>query len=169
MEFLEGKTLAQAIQDGPMDAKRVCNIASAGRARSARCSHQGHRAPRPRPENIFLLEREGQKDYVKIVDFGIAKVGGGQKLTQVGMVLGTPEYMSPEQATGQETDHRVDQYALGCIMYEMLTGVALPRRPAGADSDQAMPELVAPLQAQARPEDPGHHRSLRHAGAREEA
>src|SRR5262249_25492918 len=80
----------------------------------------------------FLLEREGQKDYVKIVDFGIAKVGGGQKLTQVGMVLGTPEYMSPEQATGQETDHRVDQYALGCIMYEMLTAVVpfLGERPA---------------------------------------
>ena len=53
------------------------------------------------PENIFLLEREGQKDYVKIVDFGIAKVGGGQKLTQVGMVLGTPSTCRPSRRPGK--------------------------------------------------------------------
>src|SRR5205814_3060111 len=80
-----------------------------------------------KPDNIFLLERDGQHDCVKIVDFGIAKVldpatTGKPRLTQAGMVLGTPEYMAPEQATGKETDHRVDEYALGCILYEMLTG-----------------------------------------------
>jgi serine/threonine-protein kinase len=76
-----------------------------------------------KPENIFVLEKDGAPDFVKIVDFGIAKdVKAGKRLTAIGMVLGTPEYMSPEQATGQESDHRVDQYALGCILYEMLTG-----------------------------------------------
>ena len=132
MEFLEGKTLAQAIQEGPMESSRVCSI-GAQMARGLHAAHTKGIVHRDlKPENIFLLEREGQKDFVKIVDFGIAKVGGGQKLTQVGMVLGTPEYMSPEQATGQETDHRVDQYAVGCIMYEMLTGVVpfLGDRPA---------------------------------------
>jgi serine/threonine-protein kinase len=76
-----------------------------------------------KPENVFVIEKDGVPDVIKIVDFGIAKdVKAGKRLTAVGMVLGTPEYMSPEQATGQETDHRVDMYALGCIVYEMLTG-----------------------------------------------
>jgi len=60
---------------------------------------------------------------VKIVDFGIARDASTKKrLTVAGMVMGTPEYMAPEQASGQETDHRADQYALGCILYEMITG-----------------------------------------------
>lgn len=123
MEFLQGQTIAQAVLDGPLEPARVCSIA-AQMGRGLHAAHQKGIVHRDlKPENIFLLEREGQKDFVKIVDFGIAKVGSGQKLTQVGMVLGTPEYMSPEQATGQETDHRVDQYATACIMYEMLTGV----------------------------------------------
>ncbi|MFO0620073.1 MAG: protein kinase [Polyangia bacterium] len=146
MEFLHGQTLAQAIQEGPLEPARVCTIAAQmGRALNA--AHQKGIVHRDlKPENIFLLEREGQKDYVKIVDFGIAKVGSGQKLTQVGMVLGTPEYMSPEQATGQETDHRVDQYATGCIMYEMLTGVVpfLGDRPAQTLTKHVFEPVIPP-------------------------
>jgi serine/threonine-protein kinase len=129
MEFLEGQTLGQAIARGPLDSRRVVSIA-AQIARGLNAAHGKGIIHRDlKPENIFLLERDGHSDVVKIVDFGIAKVqsGGafgkaGQRLTQVGMVLGTPEYMSPEQATGKETDHRVDEYALGCMMYEMITG-----------------------------------------------
>ncbi len=129
MEFLEGQTLGRVIAQGPMPSRRVITVA-AQIARGLHAAHQKGIVHRDlKPENIFLLERDGQSDVVKIVDFGIAKVqsgfGGGtpgQRLTQVGMVLGTPEYMSPEQATGKETDHRVDEYALGCMMYEMLTG-----------------------------------------------
>ena len=58
---------------------------------------------------------------VKIVDFGLAKLDEGQRLTQDGTVVGTAEYISPEQVTGRDTDARSDQYALGCILYEMLT------------------------------------------------
>ena len=58
---------------------------------------------------------------VKIVDFGLAKLDAGQRLTQDGTVVGTAEYISPEQVTGRDTDARSDQYALGCILYEMLT------------------------------------------------
>src|SRR5262249_17494715 len=91
-----------------------------------------------KPANIFILKPEaplvpgGQPpaEVVKVVDFGIATVvnpedgngGPSARLTTPGMVLGTAEDMSPEQAQGLKTDHRVDQYALGCIMYEMLTG-----------------------------------------------
>lgn len=74
-----------------------------------------------KPDNIFLLEREGKRDVVKIVDFGLAKLDAGQRLTQDGTVVGTAEYISPEQVTGRDTDARSDQYALGCILYEMLT------------------------------------------------
>ena len=102
----------------------------------------------PQPENIFLVEQTGQKDFVKIVDFGIAlranqalrqeqieqftaaqrsgrsdnSYSGSGRLTEVGSVLGTPLYMSPEQACAAEVDARADQYALGCILFEMLTG-----------------------------------------------
>jgi serine/threonine-protein kinase len=124
MEYLDGPTLARIQTEvGCFDAIRTISIAMQI-ARGLFAAHQKGIVHRDlKPENIFVLSRDGQDDLVKIVDFGIAKdKAQGKKLTQVGMVLGTPEYMSPEQATGQQTDHRVDMYALGCIMYEMLIG-----------------------------------------------
>src|SRR5690606_12623357 len=83
-----------------------------------------------KPDNLHLVEGEEEEgDFVKILDFGIAKLPSekteGEAITQVGLVYGTPEYMAPEQALGQEVDARADLYSLGVIMYEMLTG----RRP----------------------------------------
>ncbi|HEX4458342.1 MAG TPA: serine/threonine-protein kinase [Polyangia bacterium] len=124
MEYFAGPTLGKLIHDqGTLPPGRAVGIAIQT-ARGLHAAHMQSIIHRDlKPENIFVLERDGQADFVKIVDFGIAKdVKAGKRLTAVGMVLGTPEYMSPEQATGQETDHRVDQYALGCILYEMLTG-----------------------------------------------
>src|SRR4051812_9458467 len=124
MEYLDGPTLGRVMHTGgPLQAVRAIPI-TVQIARGLAAAHDKGIVHRDlKPENIFILEKvaEGQKDFVKIVDFGIAKdITHKKKLTQAGMVLGTPEYMSPEQATGQATDHRVDMYALGCILYEVL-------------------------------------------------
>src|SRR5581483_4145197 len=87
-----------------------------------------------KPENIVLVERDGKPDVVKLLDFGIAKITHGEKsgevLTQAGVVFGTPEYLSPEQAMGEEADGRADLYACGVMLYEMLAG----KRPFEAES-----------------------------------
>ena len=80
-----------------------------------------------KPANVFLLKVKGEADFVKVLDFGISKIKASRtKLTRATAVMGTPEYMSPEQATGliEEIDHRADQWALGCIAWEMLSGHA---------------------------------------------
>ena len=81
-----------------------------------------------KPENIFILkEKAGKKDYVKIIDFGISKFqplgGDAMKMTRTGVVMGTPYYMAPEQASGsRDADARSDLYAVGVMLYEAVTG-----------------------------------------------
>ena len=79
-----------------------------------------------KPENIYLVDFLGDPDFVKLLDFGIAKVTevseNDRKLTRTGMLFGTPEYMSPEQARGEQVDHRVDVYSMGCILFQLVTG-----------------------------------------------
>jgi tRNA A-37 threonylcarbamoyl transferase component Bud32/tetratricopeptide (TPR) repeat protein len=93
-----------------------------------------------KPDNVMLVERDGEKDIVKLLDFGIAKMttaadgNKGETLTQAGMVFGTPEYLSPEQAMGEEADQRADLYSAGVVLYEMLTG----KRPFEAESKVAV-------------------------------
>jgi tetratricopeptide (TPR) repeat protein len=129
MEFLAGESLSAAISAGPMPAPRALAIhrqilRALEHAHAAGIVHRDLK-----PENIMLVERDGQRDVVKILDFGIAKVtqpqSGGEALTQAGVIFGTPEYLSPEQALGEAVDARADIYAAGVILYEMLAG----RRP----------------------------------------
>ncbi len=79
-----------------------------------------------KPENIYLVDFLDQPDFVKLLDFGIAKMTevseGDRKLTRTGMLFGTPEYMSPEQARGETADVRVDVYAMACILFQLVTG-----------------------------------------------
>src|SRR5205814_1793326 len=76
-----------------------------------------------KPENVFLTRLSTVSDFVKLLDFGIAKITSDEtsKLTDTGSVLGTPAYMAPEYARGEHCDSRVDLYAVGCVMYEALT------------------------------------------------
>ena len=127
MELLRGTTLAEAIQQGRLDALRACQIAAQVAGALATVHEQGIIHRDLKPENVFPPPPGTQPDLIKIVDFGIAKQtqsGADQRpgLTQVGISLGTPFYMSPEQATNHPLDGRSDQYALGCVLYEMLTG-----------------------------------------------
>jgi tRNA A-37 threonylcarbamoyl transferase component Bud32 len=130
MEFLDGESLGACIQrEGHLPEQRAIRIAYqiAGALHAAHEKGILHRDIKP--ENVFLLKRKGE-DFVKVVDFGISKslrTGEDEehspRLTQTGMVLGTPLYMAPEQARGaDELDRRIDVYSLGVILYEMVTG-----------------------------------------------
>jgi len=125
MEFLDGKSLASLIDSkAQLSVERICHIA-AQMADGLAAAHQGGIVHRDlKPDNVFLVTRGSDKDFVKILDFGIAKVtnDGANKLTKAGAVFGTPHYMSPEQAAGATIDHRTDIYSLGVIMYEMTSG-----------------------------------------------
>ncbi|MGE0790620.1 MAG: serine/threonine protein kinase [Sandaracinaceae bacterium] len=129
MEYLEGRNLAQTVRrEGPMEPIRAINviIQACGALEEA---HRGGIVHRDlKPENIFLTSQGGIEDFPKLLDFGLAKVSeqqmrpGSLILTQEGMVFGTPEFMSPEQARGEQLDGRSDIYSLGVILYELLTG-----------------------------------------------
>jgi predicted Ser/Thr protein kinase len=123
MEYLEGVTLGEAMsQEGGLPIEETVNI-GAQVAEALAAAHAVGVVHRDlKPDNVFLLDSP-QGYFVKILDFGIAKVmHSGQKLTAVGSVMGTPHYMSPEQATGARTDVRTDIYSLGVMMYEMACG-----------------------------------------------
>ena len=128
MEFVQGQSIAAILEkDGPMPAARVEKIVAQICGSLAEAHGKGIIHRDLKPDNIILTDRAGSKDFVKVLDFGIAKRSGEadrneKKLTQQGMVLGTPPYMSPEQFTGQPLDARSDIYSLSVMAYEMLTG-----------------------------------------------
>jgi tetratricopeptide (TPR) repeat protein/predicted Ser/Thr protein kinase len=142
MEYLEGKSLrAVILADRPLAVARSLHIATQ-MAKALVAAHQEGVVHRDlKPENIILLDRYGEQDFVKILDFGIARSldPGAERLTVTGGIIGTPSYMAPEQASGQPVDGRTDLYALGTILYEMLTGGTPFQKPT------AMSQLVAQM------------------------
>ncbi|MCG6950321.1 MAG: protein kinase [Acidobacteria bacterium] len=130
MAHYSGDTLKQRILRGPMSIDEVVEIAiQIGEALGA--AHEGGIVHRDvKPANILITDH----DQVKVVDFGLAKLAGEATVTRQGSVIGTPAYMSPEQATGDEIDGRSDLWALGAVLYEMVTG----RRAFASGSEQAM-------------------------------
>jgi serine/threonine-protein kinase len=123
MEFLDGISLRQALQTGALAPQRVVKIliqccASLAEAHSIGIIHRDIK-----PDNVFLLNMAGSPDFVKLLDFSVAKLLEGDRMkTQAGVVFGTPQYMSPEQGRGLPLDARSDLYALGILAFEMLTG-----------------------------------------------
>lgn len=126
MELLEGRPLEDLLSGGrSLQPRRAAHVA----IQALKSLHEAHGKGVVhrdlKPDNIFVCDIFGEKDFVKVIDFGIAKVMEEQRattLTQTGVIIGTPHYMSPEQIQGLELDGRSDLYALGCVLYRMLTG-----------------------------------------------
>ncbi len=135
MELLKGLSLQEVLDaHGALPFERVIHLAVQICAALEQAHGFGIVHRDLKPDNIMLIERDGDGDFVKIMDFGIAKMvtddTPGLNLTQAGMVFGTPHYLSPEQASGDPIDHRSDLYSLGVILFEMSTG----KRPFDAPS-----------------------------------
>ena len=128
MEFIEGKSLSALVESGgALPPARAANIVRQA-AEALQVAHEQSIVHRDiKPDNIMVVQAKDGSDVVKVVDFGIAKaVAGdetGQKVTKTGLVVGTPEYMSPEQLSGDKLDGRTDIYSLALVLYKLLTGV----------------------------------------------
>jgi serine/threonine-protein kinase len=126
MEYLEGRELTSVMeQAGAMAWRRARELMlqildALGAAHARGVIHRDMK-----PDNCFVVQRAGGRDHVKVLDFGIAKItteDDAQSLTRTGVIMGTANYMSPEQAHGDRLDARTDIYSCGVILYEMLTG-----------------------------------------------
>jgi serine/threonine protein kinase len=126
MEFLEGEDLDQRLaRVGRLSPHKTVHIVRQVASALSATHAKGIVHRDLKPANIYLLEATGEDDFVKVLDFGISKVSAAtSKLTKTSSILGTPRYMSPEQAEGrgEEIDERTDQWALACIAWECLTG-----------------------------------------------
>jgi serine/threonine-protein kinase len=164
LELVEGRCLRDEIAAGPIPMVRALHIARQIAAALGAAHAQGIVHRDLKPENVMLVDKAGDPDFVKVLDFGVARVpigeGGDEGagvITRAGMVFGTPEYIPPEQALGQVSDGRADLYSLGVMLFEMLTGV----RPFVAESKvslvgqhlgKAPPRLVDKLPSLAAPD-----------------
>jgi eukaryotic-like serine/threonine-protein kinase len=144
MEYLAGRNLRELLAgEGPMDPRRLANIMLQVLAALAAAHEQGVIHRDIKPANIMILKKRDDDgelvDVVKVCDFGLAKImsptaSGEGRLTLTGAFVGTPAYMSPEQAADETLDERTDIYSCGVVMYEMLAG----RLPFEEDNQMAM-------------------------------
>jgi len=134
MEYVKGTSLKELIKRGALEPARALEIARQI-ADAIKAAHEAGVVHRDlKPDNVMLADRDGAGDHVKVLDFGVAKLAadeahGDSALTQYGAIVGTLDYMAPEQAGRGVVDHRADLYALGVILYELLAG----RPPFSAD------------------------------------
>jgi hypothetical protein len=122
MEYLVGTPLSTELARGPLPLSRAVDILEQMGAALSRAHDLGVVHRDLKSDNILLTARGGRKDFVKILDFGLAALAHDPRLAPKGAVFGTPEYMSPEQARGEQAGPQSDLYALGVLFFEMLTG-----------------------------------------------
>jgi hypothetical protein len=144
MQYLESDLAGRIETEGPLPVDVVVSVAAQVAAGLEAAHAQGIVHRDVKPSNI-MFDSSG---HARLVDFGIVRVLEGTKLTRMGMSVGTPEYMSPEQAAGGAVDHRTDIYSLGIVMHEMLTGRApftasTPLAVAYMHRNETMPDVRA--------------------------
>jgi serine/threonine protein kinase/Tol biopolymer transport system component len=153
MELIDGWTLRHLVDAGPLPVKKALELATQIASGLAKAHQAGIVHRDLKPENIMVT----QDGFVKILDFGLAKLHGplrdaagkaAESLTQVGLIIGTPDYMSPEQAAGRPLDLRSDQFSFGLVLYEMLTRRCLFHRATPVQTLSAIiqDELPSPLE-----------------------
>jgi serine/threonine protein kinase len=123
MEYLVGRSLDRDIAGQPMPPHRAVRIATQIAAGLARAHELDVIHRDVKPANVFLIRRRGDPDFVKLLDFGIARFEREMRITDRGALMGTPEYMAPEQVQSGEASPATDLYALGCVLFEMLVGM----------------------------------------------
>ena len=176
MEFLRGKDLARVqYEEGPLSFRRIVSILRQVLAALSEAHHLEIIHRDLKPENVILEQVRTGGDFVKVVDFGLAKMreGAGPGITSPGIVCGTPEYMSPEQGRGDPLDPRSDLYAVGVILYQLLTGrlpfeadsptqvvlmhiTEAPPDPRSAAPERMIPSLIADVCLMALAKEPAH-------------
>jgi eukaryotic-like serine/threonine-protein kinase len=151
LEFVEGRSLRSEIAKGEFSLPRALHVAKQIASLLAAAQPLGIVHRDLKPENVMLVQRSEDPDFVKVLDFGIARMigpvegeaGSTPALTKLGAVFGTPEYMAPEQALGQRVDTRADLYALGVMLFEMIAGVR-PYVAVGGPSGILAQQITAP-------------------------
>lgn len=123
MEFIDGESLEERLTKGPMPVQRAALVADAIADALGEAHRRGVIHRDVKPSNVMLASRVKDGDFVKVLDFGVARLEGTE-VTTTGMVCGTPKYMSPEQLRGEKIDGRADLYSLGVVLYELVTGRA---------------------------------------------